>query len=150
MTFYINIITTQRLHVFTGRPVDSILATRHTWLSTVGDSVFPMNDTWQLFVEQSQLYNASCSPETNASKHGFFLPLSPNALRLFYIFYKVVVLCIIKQNKCCNKIKQNIYFIATSECEHLTFGHLLSQFRLSSETFVHPTQPVKIFGTVST
>jgi len=35
-----------------------------------------------------------------------------------------------------------------------TFGYLLSQFRLSvcrlSVTFVHPTQPIEVFGNVST
>ena len=32
------------------------------------------------------------------------------------------------------------------ERDYVTFGSLLSQFRLSSVTFVHPTQGVEAFG----
>ena len=35
------------------------------------------------------------------------------------------------------------------KCDYVTFGYLLSQIRLSSVTFVHPTQPVEMFGNVS-
>ena len=35
------------------------------------------------------------------------------------------------------------------ECDYVTFGSLLSQFRLSSVTLVHPTQGVEPFGKLS-
>jgi len=33
--------------------------------------------------------------------------------------------------------------------DYVTFGYFLLQIRLSCVTFVHPTQPVEIFGDVS-
>jgi len=36
------------------------------------------------------------------------------------------------------------------ECDYITFKYLLWQVCLSSVTFVHPTQPVEIFGNVFT
>jgi len=46
----------------------------------------------------------------------------------------------------------NLHFLLKGD--YVTFGYLPSQFRLSvadrSVTFSHPTQPVEIFGNVST
>jgi len=38
--------------------------------------------------------------------------------------------------------------VGLAERDYVTFGYLLSQIRLSSVTFVHPTQMVEIFGNI--
>jgi len=74
-------------------------------------------------------------------------------------YYCVLTYCVpnwnlgkrnVGSNIICHKM-YNIQTIILPKRDYVTFGHLLSQIRLSSDssvTFVHPTQSVKIFSNV--
>ena len=46
-------------------------------------------------------------------------------------------------------LTKNLGFRFLPERDYVTFGFLLSQIRLSSVMFVHPTQGVETFGNIS-
>jgi len=65
------------------------------------------------------------------------------------------VLSILYAFNCLLCVWQSFYYEFLPQRDYVTFGYLPSQFCLSSVcclsvTFVHPTQPVEIFGNVST